>query len=289
MKKSITQLPKLTLFIIMIALLGTNNIISQTSGLFFSEYGEGSNNNKFLEIFNGTGANVTLSDYNILTNYNGSAWSGMHSFPAGAILAPGDVWVIANEAADPLILAQADEIFAYNASGYIMSFNGNDVRALVSITPSDTTILDIIGLYDFIDPGVAWPVAGVADGTVNHTLVRKSTVCTGNPDWNASAGTDSLNSEWIVYPINTWDYLGSHVGCSAGGTYGLFFSEYGEGSSSNKYLEIYNKSGGDIVLSDYSILTNYNGNPWSGAHNFPQGTILENDSVWVLVNDVADS
>jgi len=262
--------------------------MSQGNGLFFSEYGEGSSNNKFLEIFNGTGSNVTLSDYQILTNYNGGPWTGAHLFPAGAVLAPNDVWVIANNQADPIIQALADEIFAYNQSGYIVGFNGDDVRALVSISPTDTTILDIIGLYDFIDPGTGWPVAGVNNGTLNHTLVRKSSVCNGNPDWNLAAGTDSLNSEWLVYPINTWDYLGSHTGCAAGGTYGLFFSEYGEGSNSNKYLEIYNISGGDIVLSDYSILTNYNGNPWSGAHNFPQGTILANDAVWVLANDAAD-
>ncbi|MCD4680062.1 MAG: lamin tail domain-containing protein, partial [Bacteroidales bacterium] len=44
-------------------------------------------------------------------------------------------------------------------------------------------------------------------------LVRKSSVCTGNPDWNQSAGTTTANSEWIVYPIDTWTYLGSHIGC----------------------------------------------------------------------------
>ncbi len=289
MKKSVSQLQKLSVFLLLITLLGVNNLFAQGNGLFFSEYGEGSSYNKYLEIYNGTGSAVTLSDFDILTNYNGGPWTGMYTFPAGVVLAPNDVYVIANDGSDSLILAKADEILAYNVSGYVMSFNGNDVRALVSITPTDTTILDIIGRYDLVDPGSGWDVAGVSNGTLNHTLVRKSSVCTGNSDWDLAAGTDSLNSEWIVYPNNTWDYLGSHIGCSIGGTYGLFFSEYGEGSGSNKYLEIYNISGGDIVLSDYSILTNYNGNPWSGAHNFPPGTVLANNSVWVLANDGADS
>ncbi|MCD4680063.1 MAG: lamin tail domain-containing protein [Bacteroidales bacterium] len=211
MKKSTNLSRKLSLILLMIITLGFNNLMSQTTGLFFSEYCEGSSNNKYLEIYNATGSNIVLSEYNILTNYNGSSWSGMHSFPTGVTLAPNDVWVIANNQAGPFILNQADEIFAYNQSGYIVGFNGNDVRALVSITPTDTIIIDIIGLYDLIDPGAAWPVAGVSDGTVNHTLVRKPIVCFGNPDWNISAGTDSINSEWIVYPVDDFSHLGSHV------------------------------------------------------------------------------
>ena len=212
MKKSTNLSRKLSLIFLMIITLCFNNLMSQTTGLFFSEYCEGSSNNKYLEIYNATGSNIVLSEYNILTNYNGGPWTGMHSFPAGVTLVPNDVWVIANNQADPFILNQADEIFAYNQSGYIVGFNGNDVRALVSITPSDTTILDIIGLYDLVDPpGGAWPVAGVSDGTVNHTLVRKPIVCFGNPDWNISAGTDSLNSEWIVYAVDDFSHLGSHV------------------------------------------------------------------------------
>jgi hypothetical protein len=41
-------------------------------------------------------------------------------------------------------------------------------------------------------------------------LVRKNTVFYGNTDWNASAGTDAANSEWVVYPQNTFTYLGAH-------------------------------------------------------------------------------
>ena len=42
-----------------------------------------------------------------------------------------------------------------------------------------------------------------------------------------------------------------------------WFSEYAEGSSNNKYLEIYNGSEGTINLDDLVILGNYNGNDWS--------------------------
>ena len=179
--------------------------------IFFSEYIEGSSNNKAIEIYNGSGAAVDLSEYSILTNYNGNAWSGLYEFPLGTSLADGDVWVIANSGADSIILSVTDDTLAYNASGYIVGFNGDDVRALVKITATDTTIIDIIGRYDLVDPGSGWDVAGVSAATANHTLVRKFTVTNGNSDWDLSAGTDVYNSEWTVFDQDTYDYLGSHV------------------------------------------------------------------------------
>lgn len=201
---------KNTFLVILFVCSGLVNLNSQTTGLFFSEYCEGSSNNKYIEIYNATADNITLSDYNILTNFNGGAWSGMHSFPAGAILAPDDVWIIANNQADPSILAIADEIFAYNVSGYIVGFNGDDVRALVQIILPDTFYLDFIGRYDLVDPGNGWEVAGIAEATQNHTLVRKPSVCFGNPDWDAAAGTNPTNSEWIVYPLDDFSHMGFH-------------------------------------------------------------------------------
>ena len=35
---------------------------------------------------------------------------------------------------------------------------------------------------------------------------------------------------------------------------GLFFSEYAEGSSNNKYLEIYNSTDSDVMLSEYAFI-----------------------------------
>ena len=43
----------------------------------------------------------------------------------------------------------------------------------------------------------------------------------------------------------------------------LFFSEYAEGSSSNKYVEIYNGTGADVDLSSYSLQGTNNGTSWS--------------------------
>ncbi len=61
------------------------------------------------------------------------------------------------------------------------------------------------------DPGTNWPVAGGIGATSEFTLVRKDYVLFGNTDWTSSAGTNADNSEWLVYPQNTFAYLGNHV------------------------------------------------------------------------------
>lgn len=208
-------------------LLLTVTGFSQTSALFFSEYSEGSSNNKYLEIFNGTGSDEDLSDYAILTNYNGNAWSGLMTFASNTTLKDNDVYVIANSSSDTFITNRADITMAYNDSGYVVGFNGDDVRALCRIikTPGTTETdtftyygtdiylqrIDIIGAYDMNDPGSGWDVAGTAAATKDHTLVRKSSIADPNTDWSASAGTTTTNSEWEVLAKNTWTGIGMHT------------------------------------------------------------------------------
>lgn len=186
--------------------------------LFFSEYIEGSSNNKALEIYNGTGAAVDLSNYVIRINANGGTWTSHFDFPART-LADGDVYVIAHAEANSSILTVADTAVVNPYSGgtsYVAVFNGDDVRALCKVNGNDTTIIDIIGRYDQVDPGTGWAVAGIADATSNHTLIRKSSIYTGNTDWDASAGTTTDNSEWKVKDVDYTDNLGSHtVGLSS--------------------------------------------------------------------------
>lgn len=182
--------------------------------LFFSEYIEGGSYNKALEIFNGTGTDIDLSNYVIRGNHNGSAWEEVTSFPVGTIIANGDVYVLAHELANASILAKADSIVLDpygTGTSNVANFNGDDVRALCKVGVSDTTIIDIIGLYDLADPGSAWNVAGVADATKDHTLVRKGTVTEGNTDWAAAAGTNADDSEWIVEAKDYIDNLGIHT------------------------------------------------------------------------------
>jgi len=182
--------------------------------LIISEYIEGSSNNKALEVYNASSQTVYLNDYRIIGSYDGSGWNTTYyAFPDGATLGVGDVWVIANESASQTILSVADDILAYNAGGYVVSLNGNDARGIEMTTDGGATwtLIDVIGIPTE-DPGTGWDVAGVPAATLNHTLVRKTAVENGNTNWASSAGTNDGDSEWIVYPIDTFEYLGFHGG-----------------------------------------------------------------------------
>jgi len=190
----------------------TVNFTGYTPGsgpdLFFSEYIEGSSQNKALEIYNGSGATVDLTNYRIAQAVNGTGWQYWHEFPAGSTLVDGEVWVITTDEADAQLQAVADEILSYPS---VVHYNGNDARGLEKTTDGGTswTLIDIIGNPDE-DPGTGWDVAGTPAATFDHTLVRKSSITEGTTDWAASAGTTAGDSQWIVYPVDTFEYLGYH-------------------------------------------------------------------------------
>ena len=179
----------------------------EISNLFFSEAAEGSSNNKYLEIYNGTDSDVDLGGYSLSSCSNGCN-DGVNwdypdnvTFEEGTLVSSADVYVVCHGSADDIILAECDQTFTYLS-------NGDDVFALTQI--GSGSILDIIGSIGD-DPGYGWDVAGVTNATKDHTLVRKSSVESGNSgDWESSAGTDADNSEWIVLDQNTWDNLGYH-------------------------------------------------------------------------------
>ena len=190
--------------------VGRMNYSGRVHGVFFSEYIEGSSYNKALEIYNGTGAPLDMSNFIIKSGYNGNGWNDeVYTFPEGTVIDAGDVWVIANNQADSVILAVADQALPYDTLGYVMAFNGDDARGLFQICDGDTVLLDVIGVPDE-DPGSGWDVAGVTNATKDHTLVRKPGIYDGTDDWAESAGTDADNSQWIVYDKDTFQYLGYH-------------------------------------------------------------------------------
>lgn len=172
------------------------------SDLFFSEYIEGTSNNKALEIFNGTGGTVDLSQYRVTRSNNGST-DIQDSLNVSVSIANGDVYVIANPSAVTDILDEAD------TTSTITFYNGDDVLQLQKNDNGTWVTIDVIGTLGE-DPGTAWPVAGVANATAEYTLIRKSSISQGNTNWVASAGTDADNSEWIVLPQNNFDNIGSH-------------------------------------------------------------------------------
>ena len=88
--------------------------------LFFSEYIEGTSNNKAVEIYNGTGAGVDLAagGYSVLVFSNGSPTAGT-TVPLTGTLASGDVFVLAQSGANAAILAQADQTSGAGLTGTV--------------------------------------------------------------------------------------------------------------------------------------------------------------------------
>jgi hypothetical protein len=201
----------------MIYIMNTNNVLSAydvydfidyptPANLIFSEYIEGSSNNKALEITNLGDTEVDLSYYQIMQSSNGNGWQYYHEFAEGAVVDAGDQYVLITDqvSADLFPAEAADEVLGFPSP---IHFNGDDARALIFIGRTDTTILDVFGEPDN-DPGSGWDVAGESAATANHTLLRKPSVTTGNTTPLASFGTSKETSEWIVKDQNDFSNLG---------------------------------------------------------------------------------
>jgi uncharacterized protein len=164
-------------------------------GLFFSEYIEGSSNNKALEIFNPTTTVADLAEYTLKLYSNGAVGATATLVLSGT-LAPGATLVVCN----PQIVAVAlPACTQTNAS--VINFNGDDAITL----ERNGSVIDAFGQVGF-DPGSAWTGGAVA--TVNQTLRRKAGVLRGSVPPSAPAPWD-VASEWNAFAIDSFDGLGA--------------------------------------------------------------------------------
>jgi predicted extracellular nuclease len=156
--------------------------------LFFSEYVEGSSNNKYIEIYNPTDADVDLSGYSIALFSNGSTTATPRVL--SGTLASGDVYVIANSQANATILAAADIAPVYVSGQFQAAWNGDDAVVLYK----GETIIDII-----------LSIGHPADqkDLENMTLVRKPAIIKGSTTFNLA--------EWNQLAIDTFTDLGVHT------------------------------------------------------------------------------
>lgn len=180
-------------------MIGSITVTAPCADLFFSEYLEGSSNNKALEIYNPTNAPINLSTYSVKAYNNGGTTVSNSLTLPNKTIAAHDVYVIANPSAIAAILGVSD------TTSTVTFFNGDD--AVVLFKGTDT--LDIIGKVGN-DPGTNWTVGTGA--TSEFTLVRKAPVNKGQRNWVIGA------TEWDVYPQNTATYLGSHTSNCGGGS-----------------------------------------------------------------------
>jgi hypothetical protein len=162
--------------------------------LFFSEYLEGSSNNKALEIYNPTASAVDLGAYQVKLYANGATTATNTQTLSGS-LAAGATLVLVNSGITPSAV-----INGLKMTSPVVNFNGDDAVTL----SKGSTVVDAIGQVGF-DPGTEWTVAGVS--TLNKTLRRKSGVVRGNIP-PASPAIWDVAADWDVHPIDTFNGLG---------------------------------------------------------------------------------
>jgi endonuclease I len=163
----------------------TISVITNSSGtggtatdLLFSEYIEGSGNNKALEIANNTGSSVSLSAYTIKKQTNGAGtWST--GLALSGTLTTGSKFVIVNS----LISSACFSTSAANISTTAteLAFNGNDAVGLFK----NGVLIDIIGTFN----------GGTSNFAIDVTLRRKSTVTSPSTSFNLSTQWDSYTSD----------------------------------------------------------------------------------------------
>jgi endonuclease I len=165
----------------------TNSSGGTATELLFSEYIEGSSNNKALEIANMTGAAVNLSVYTIKKQTNGAgAWST--GLALSGTLNSGSKFTIVNSS----IASTCYSISSANISTAAteLTFNGNDAVGLFK----NGVLIDVIGTFN----------GGTANFAADVTLRRKSTI-------TAPSTTFNLATQWDSFTTDTCTNLGSKI------------------------------------------------------------------------------
>lgn len=216
----ISKLIKTTFFVFLLTSLQS---AAQGSDLFISEYIEGKNNNRAIEIYNPTDNPIDLSSYSLKQSYNGKGFGNSdiaqndtrYILPLTGTLEPKEVLVLANGWAVYEITSVADFTYTFeaNISGItipgcnVLTYSGNDAIGLFK----NDVLIDVVGVENEA-PQDGWEVASLEKATKDHVLVRKG--LNGNTDWAVSAGSDYDDSEWYVFDADEFSYLGWHISTS---------------------------------------------------------------------------
>lgn len=170
--------------------------VTNTTDLIISEYVEGSSNNKYVEIFNGTGAAVDLSNYELRLYTNGASTPSNTNVLSGT-LANNTTVVYKNASAT---------VYTGSATNQTsVAFNGDDAVALYKI--STASFVDIFGRIGE-DPGASWTSGAFT--TVDKTLVRNSNITSGVTITSDTTGFPTLATEWTQSNIDVVTNLGAH-------------------------------------------------------------------------------
>jgi len=181
-------------------LVAANCLMAQTNP-FFSEYIEGTSNNKALEIYNPTSSaiDLTASNYVVQVFANGALITApTNTIALTGTIEPGKTFVISHTLF--ALVVPVGTVQQKNAS---INFNGDDAVILKKGGASGE-ILDVIGQVG-TDPGTEWKTGTTT--TLNMTITRKLSITNG--DIIPSDAFD-VASEWIATSVDDVSNLGKH-------------------------------------------------------------------------------
>jgi endonuclease I len=165
----------------------TTATASSITELYFSEYLEGSSNNKALEIANATGVSKSLTGYVIKKQSNGAgAWST--GLTLSGTIANNGKFVIVNSLISSACYATTTANLSTTSTD--MTFNGNDAVGLFK----NGVLIDVIGTFN----------GGTANFAMDQTLRRKTTAI-------VPKATFSIATDWDVLPVDTCTGFGNRM------------------------------------------------------------------------------
>lgn len=174
------------------------------SDLFISEYVEGSGSNKAIEIYNGTGKAIDLSEYSLcMVNFSGSGTptkdATVRDAQLSGTLETGQTFVYYNSKGT--YDTQFSTIAQKEANDNVCNFNGNDYVYL----KKGENIIDVFG-------GISTSMSDYPyDGgfAADCTYVRNSDITAPNATYTPN--------EWTSHPKDTFSDLGKHTMGEGGG------------------------------------------------------------------------
>lgn len=166
-----------------------NNTCSE---FFISEYIDGPNKNKVLEIFNPSESIKSLNGYSIKIFQNGAPTP--LEIPLQGNVNPKETYVIAHPNASPDILAKA------NQTSNKMNFDGNDA---IVLNQGISNYIDKIGEIG-VNPGNSGWFVPPTGSTYSHGLRRKFPINKGDTDWAQS------KNQWNIYPPDSLSNVKAH-------------------------------------------------------------------------------
>lgn len=169
--------------------------------IFISEYiQDTAHNDDAIELYNPTPNPINLNNYYLGGTTNGALFYPPFKIKLSGTIGAYKTFLVANSNADTSLTNKA------NMLSDTLVYGGQDVVVLTHIVPTPSsaqvTLLDKIG--DIATPygNNGWPVG--TGSTMNYTLVRKSNIQKGDPNWA------NCQNEWNVYPRGTFSYIGHY-------------------------------------------------------------------------------